>query len=155
VNPLPDYHLLQALTSLLYVMICVGLAYVWLKVKKPYLRIGLTISIVAIAYLTSIADMPKNYGFNVPQQKTISLAILSLAFLTLFYKSKKKIRLYFTTSTKNQALRRQRQRCNICGKGLAKFNIDFDHKNGDRGDNRLSNCRALCTPCHRKKHTLR
>jgi len=155
VNPLPEYDLLQTLIMLLYVMICVGLAYVWLKVRKPYLRIGLTIIIVAIAYLTSISDITRNYGFNVPQQKTTSLAILSLAFLTLFYKSKKKIRLYFTTSIKNQALRRQRQRCNICGKGLAKFNIDFDHKNGDRADNRLSNCRALCTPCHRMKHALR
>lgn len=136
-------------------MICVGLAYVWLKVRRPYLRIGLTIIIVAITYITSISDIPKNYGFNVPLQKTISLAILSLALLTLFYKSKKKIRLYFTISTKNQALRRQKQRCSICGKGLTKFNIDFDHKNGDRANNRLSNCRALCTPCHRKKHALR
>jgi HNH endonuclease len=134
-------------------MICIGIAYVWLKGSRPYLRIGSTTIIVAIAYLTSIFAMPKDYGFDVPQQKTISFLILSLALLTLFYKSSKKIRSYFAASTKNEALRRQRQRCGICGKGLAKFNIDFDHKNGDRSNNRLSNCRALCTPCHRKKHS--
>ena len=154
-KPLPVHDLIQTFGIVLFIMICMGIAYVWLKIRKPYLRIGLTIIIMICAYLFSLSDIPKHYGFSVTQRDLISLIILSLSFLTLFYNPQKKVRLYFATSTKKQALHKQRQKCGICGKGLAKFNIDFDHKNGNRSDNRLSNCRALCTPCHRKKHAVR
>ena len=36
----------------------------------------------------------------------------------------------------------------------SKMNIggwDYDHKNGDRSNNKLSNCQALCPNCHAKK----
>jgi HNH endonuclease len=155
VKPLPDYDLIQTFGTVLFTIICIGIAFVCLKIRKPHLRIGLTIIIMISAYLFSLSDISKHYGISVTQRDLISLVILSLSFLTLFYNSQKKIRLYFATSTKKQALHKQRQKCGICGKGLAKFNIDFDHKNGNRSDNRLSNCRALCTPCHRKKHTER
>jgi membrane-bound ClpP family serine protease len=155
VKPLPNYDLIQTFGTVLFIIICIGIAFVWLKIRKPHLRIGLTIIIMISAYLFSLSDISKHYGISVTQRDLISLVILSLSFLTLFYNSQKKIRLYFVTSTKKQALHKQRQKCGICGKGLAKFNIDFDHKNGNRSDNRLSNCRALCTPCHRKKHTER
>jgi hypothetical protein len=154
VKPMPDYDLFLSFSMLLYVIICIGIAYVWLKIRRPHLRIGLTIIVMVTAYLTSISDIPKDYGITVTQQELIALMILSISFLTLFHGSQKKIRLYFATATKNQALCKQRQKCGICGKGLAKFNIDFDHNNGNRSDNRLSNCRALCTPCHRKKHAI-
>jgi 5-methylcytosine-specific restriction endonuclease McrA len=29
----------------------------------------------------------------------------------------------------------------------------LDHKNGDRSNNKPSNCQVLCVPCHRRKHT--
>lgn len=153
-KPMPDYDLFQSFSMLLYVIICISMVYVWLNIRRPHLRIGLTLIVMITSYLASISDIPKDYGINVTQQELIALMILSLSFLTLFGRSQKKIRLCFATATKNQALRKQRQKCGICGKGLAKFNIDFDHKNGNRSDNRLSNCRALCTPCHRKKHAL-
>ena len=28
---------------------------------------------------------------------------------------------------------------------------DYDHKNGDRSNNKLINCQALCPNCHAKK----
>ena len=40
--------------------------------------------------------------------------------------------------------------CNDCGK-YNKF-LEFHHKNGNRSDNRLENCEALCPNCHRKRH---
>lgn len=154
-KPMPNYDLFQSFGMLLYVIICIGIAYVWLKIRRPHLRIGLTIIVMITAYLASISDILKDYGINNTQQELIALMILSLSFLTLFYRSQRKIRIYFAAATKNQALSKQKQKCNMCGKGLEKFNIDFDHKNGNRSDNRLSNCRALCTPCHRKKHAIR
>jgi predicted restriction endonuclease len=154
-KPMPNYDLFQSFGMLLYVIICIGIAYVWLKIRRPHLRIGLTIIVMITAYLASISDILKGYGINNTQQELIALMILSLSFLTQFYRSQRKIRIYFAAATKNQALRKQKQKCNMCGKGLEKFNIDFDHKNGNRSDNRLSNCRALCTPCHRKKHAIR
>lgn len=154
-KPMPDYNLFQSFSMLLYVIIWVSMAYVWLKMRRPQLRTGLTIIVMITAYLASISDIPEDYGINITQQELMALMILSLSFLTLFYRSQKKTRLCFATATKNQTLRKQKQKCNMCGKGLEKFNIDFDHKNGNRSDNRLSNCRALCTPCHRKKHAIR
>ena len=35
---------------------------------------------------------------------------------------------------------------------LVAYDVDFDHKNGDRSNNKLSNCQVLCVPCHRRKH---
>jgi len=28
---------------------------------------------------------------------------------------------------------------------------DYDHKNGNRSNNKISNCQALCPNCHAKK----
>ncbi|MGA9910553.1 MAG: HNH endonuclease signature motif containing protein, partial [Nitrososphaeraceae archaeon] len=69
------------------------------------------------------------------------------------YKSTKRVRVGFTAYTKGERLKKQRNKCARCKKTLIKFNIDFDHKNGNRSDNRITNCKAFCTPCHRKKHS--
>ena len=61
----------------------------------------------------------------------------------LFYKIRRKERMPFPSETKNGVLEDQDYKCAICGRGLSRFNIDFDHNNGHRSDNRSSNCRAL------------
>jgi hypothetical protein len=65
-------------------------------------------------------------------------------------KYKKKKRKSFSPETKEKALRRQNYRCNVCG--ISPEFWDFDHI-GDRSDNSLRNCQALCLNCHRKKTT--
>ena len=65
-------------------------------------------------------------------------------------KHRKKKRRAFSPETKQKALRRQNYRCNDCG--ISPEFWDFDHI-GDRSDNSLRNCQALCLNCHRKKTT--
>lgn len=54
----------------------------------------------------------------------------------------------FSEDTKIQVLRNQDHRCAICGKILDVY--DWDHIDGDRSNNDISNCRALCPSCHAK-----
>ena len=55
----------------------------------------------------------------------------------------------FSKLIKQKTLIRQNFRCNECGKYSEL--LQFHHKNGNRADNRLENCEALCPNCHAKK----
>ncbi|MFL6423011.1 MAG: HNH endonuclease, partial [Nitrososphaeraceae archaeon] len=46
-------------------------------------------------------------------------------------------------------IQKQHHKCAICKRGTSVW--DFDHKDGNRSNNRLSNCQALCPNCHAKK----
>ena len=52
----------------------------------------------------------------------------------------------FSQGTRERVLRKQNHRCVYCRKALKV--IDYHHKNGNRSDNRESNCQALCPNCH-------
>lgn len=56
------------------------------------------------------------------------------------------IRKGFSQGTRERVLRKQNHRCVYCRKALKV--IDYHHKNGNRSDNRESNCQALCPNCH-------
>jgi len=67
--------------------------------------------------------------------------------------SKTKVhRKVFSILTKQKILIRQNFCCNECGKYSEL--LQFHHKNGNRADNRLENCEALCPNCHAKKTRL-
>lgn len=104
------------------------------------------------AYYFGASPYLREHDVSLASQRFIVIIILLLGFIPLFYKSRKKQRIGFTTETKTIILRKQDHKCAMCGKGLVRFNVDFDHISGDKSDNRISNCRALCTPCHRKRH---
>jgi hypothetical protein len=55
----------------------------------------------------------------------------------------------FSGTTKLAVLRRQDHRCISCNKVLNTF--DLDHIDGDKTNNSLSNCQALCPNCHAEK----
>ena len=61
----------------------------------------------------------------------------------------KKPRRGFSEIIKNQVLAVQNNRCNYCQRMLDVTN--FDHIDGNRANNRYSNCQALCPNCHAKK----
>jgi hypothetical protein len=55
----------------------------------------------------------------------------------------------FSQSVQRAVLRKQDHKCAHCKRLLNV--VDYDHKNGDRSDNRESNCQALCPNCHAVK----
>lgn len=65
--------------------------------------------------------------------------------------SKPKKRKAFSKITQIKTLEYQRNRCKLCGKKLKAPSIDFDHIDGNRENNSISNCQALCPNCHAKK----
>jgi len=55
----------------------------------------------------------------------------------------------FSQTTQEITLIKQDYRCNMCKKKLDVIN--FDHIDGNRFNNSISNCQALCPNCHAKK----
>jgi len=54
----------------------------------------------------------------------------------------------FAKLTKENILKKQKNRCKLCDK---KSDIwDFDHIDEDKANNDISNCQALCPNCHAK-----
>jgi hypothetical protein len=65
---------------------------------------------------------------------------------------KKKERHDFTMKIKNEAIRKQKGKCAICGEYMNRWERDFHHQDGNKSNNSHSNCQAVHTRCHRKKH---
>ena len=77
----------------------------------------------------------------------IILAIIIAAIWKLTHRRKK--RQYFSTDVKREVLRNQDYKCTKCKKSAGVW--DYDHTDGDRSNNDISNCQALCPNCHAKK----
>ena len=82
---------------------------------------------------------------------TILLLIILAVIAIRIKKGKKKSkeRKGFSQSVQQSVLRKQDHKCAHCKRLLNV--VDYDHKNGDRSDNRESNCQALCPNCHAVK----
>ncbi|MDQ4074063.1 MAG: HNH endonuclease [Thermoproteota archaeon] len=76
---------------------------------------------------------------------------ITIAFVIRFRgkKRKTKRRRGFSQSVQHKVLKKQNHQCAYCKKLLNV--VDYDHKNQDRSDNRVSNCQALCPNCHAVK----
>jgi len=76
---------------------------------------------------------------------------LAISVLKIIEKdmSKPKARKDFSKSTKEPTMKKQKNRCNDCGKKSK--HLDFDHIDGNSSNNSLDNCQALCPNCHAKK----
>jgi hypothetical protein len=78
------------------------------------------------------------------------LSILALAAFRRRYKKRKsRERKAFPGYVKEKILRKQDHKCAHCRKALNV--VDWDHKNGDRSNNKENNCQALCPNCHAVK----
>ncbi len=66
----------------------------------------------------------------------------------------KKERRHFDKRTNDIVISKQKRKCKGCGKQMNKYDIEYDHKDGNSSNNKISNCQALHTSCHRKKHVL-
>jgi hypothetical protein len=61
-------------------------------------------------------------------------------------RGKYKERQHFSDSIKEKVLEKQHHRCADCNRLLNV--VDWHHRNGDRSDNRETNCVGLCPNCH-------
>lgn len=138
--------------EILLFVIAIRIIHLRWRYRRSNTRIFLCFVFIAAAYYLGFSSYLPDNGVDLTQQKFLAVFSLFLAIVPLFYKTRRKERIQFSSETKKDALEDQDYKCAICGRGLSRFNIDFDHKNGNRSDNRPSNCRALCTPCHRKRH---
>ncbi len=55
----------------------------------------------------------------------------------------------FPAYVREDTIQKQHHKCAICKRGTSVW--DFDHKDGNRSNNKSSNCQALCPNCHAKK----
>jgi hypothetical protein len=88
---------------------------------------------------------------NPPTDWRFGLLIIFIIIIYVVWKlrhrgGKYKERHYFSDSVKEMVLDKQHHRCADCNRVLNV--VDWHHKNGDRSDNRESNCMALCPNCH-------
>jgi hypothetical protein len=78
---------------------------------------------------------------------SVSVVIIIAAIARKFkHKSGKHRRHHFPDRLKEKVLEKQHHRCADCNRVLNV--VDWHHRNGDRSDNRESNCVALCPNCH-------
>ena len=77
----------------------------------------------------------------------ILFGLLTGLFRTLKRRTKK--RKSFSIQTRNLVLKSQKFKCSICRMNVGIW--DYDHKDGNRCNNKASNCQALCPMCHAKK----
>ena len=68
---------------------------------------------------------------------------------TIYNNKGKMKRKRFPEQIQEITLIKQAYRCNVCKEGLAVTN--FDHIDGNRSNNSIANCQALCPNCHAKK----
>jgi hypothetical protein len=77
------------------------------------------------------------------------LIFFVIAVALSVHKRRKRERKYFSAEVKRATLKKQRHKCAYCRWNTDIF--DFDHKDGIRSNNKMSNCLALCPNCHAKK----
>ena len=96
-----------------------------------------------LAFAINPDKMLKNYSTEKQGLDLVSSLILDQE------KNKPGKRKPFSKLTKEKTLEHQKNKCKKCGKKSAVW--DFDHKDGKKSNNDVSNCQALCPNCHAKK----
>jgi hypothetical protein len=77
----------------------------------------------------------------------ILIIIIIAVIWNLTHRTKK--RRYFPADVKREVLKDQNYTCAICERSAGVW--DYDHIDGNRSNNDISNCQALCPNCHAKK----
>jgi hypothetical protein len=108
----------------------------------------------ASALSSSIKVIENLNGYDTEELVIISLLFLMIIIglamcLSRALKKRRRKRKLFTAQTKRIVLKSQKFKCLICRTNVGIW--DYDHKDGNRGNNKLSNCQALCPICHAKK----
>ncbi len=83
----------------------------------------------------------------------IPLGILIILGMIMFARrsaeTRYRERSHFPSYMRKDVLSKQGYKCAVCKKSAGVW--DFDHIDGDRSNNDIKNCQALCPNCHAKK----
>jgi hypothetical protein len=123
------------------------------KARRNLARVALATILGIGSYLLWFSYTVLSLDLGLKEQRAIAFVIWIVATAILLSSPDKKgERKSFSILVKRKVVRKQKAKCARCKRKLVDYGHDFDHKNGDRSNNKLSNCQALCTPCHRRKH---
>ena len=126
-----------------------------MQVDKSILVIFLTFVVNSLFTIQALslaeAAATSHEGDSKPGSYSLGLFLflVLIVVVLLIRKGKKRERKLFSAEIKRGVLKKQKHKCAYC-----KWNpgvLDFDHRDGNRSNNRLSNCIALCPNCHAKK----
>jgi len=126
------------------------MATIFSKMSKNQKIITVIITVIGILSLTIFSY----YSVGLPTTILgIIIMVGLMAFLTINeYKSKSRSRTKnrprrgWNEIEKEKVRNRQDGKCNKCGKIPPRWH--YDHKDGDRSNNSMSNCQGLCPNCH-------
>jgi peptidoglycan/LPS O-acetylase OafA/YrhL len=144
---------LDSIPDFLFSMMLLSLFPLMYKTRRNVPKVALATFLGIGSYLLWFSNTPLWLDLGLKEQRAIAFVIWIFAIAVLFSSpSKKGKRKSFSILVKRETVRKQKAKCARCKTKLVDYGLDFDHKNGDRSNNKLSNCQALCTPCHRRKH---
>ena len=141
--------------NLFFSAILLGLILLSYIKRRKRIRLILSLSLGLLSYVCWFSiDIYwwEEYDIKLYEQRFLAILFLGIGFWALLSKSLKEKRRHFSEIVRRQVIQKQKGKCAKCKKNLLPFGMDLDHKNGNRSNNRPSNCQILCTPCHRRKH---
>jgi hypothetical protein len=148
-----SYYLSIIYLLFLFMVVILGIKRCISRKTRLRAMIGLLLTITS-TYVWLSSHTLSHY-LTTGQQKAFSVPLAFFALAILYRVSarhKKQNRLCFPSGVKEVVLRKQKYRCATCKEKLELYGRDFHHKNGDRSNNRPSNCQVLCPKCHRRNH---
>ncbi len=141
-------------TLLFSIILLVSLLLAYIKRRKFCVAVAVILEFASCLSWFSSTAWWAEYDISPRDQKIIAVLLWIIAVIILVSRSaKKEKRRHFTQAVKRHVIRKQKGKCIMCKRKLEAYGSDLHHKNGDRSNNKLSNCEVLCTPCHRRKHT--
>ena len=141
--------------NLFFSAILLGLILLSYIKRRKRIRLIISLSLGLLSYVCwfSIdAHWWEEYNIELYEQRLLAIIFLNIGFWVLVSRSVKEKRRHFSEIVRRQVIQKQNGKCATCKRKLLPFGMDLDHKNGDRSNNKPSNCQILCTPCHRRKH---
>ncbi len=154
-NSIQKEDKLDFISDLLFSMMLISLFPLMYTTRRRRYTVVLATMLGIGSYFLWFSDTSLwvEHGLDIEEQKAVACVIWIVALAILISRLfKKKERKSFSVLVKREAVRRQKDKCAKCKGKLVDYGHDFDHRNGDRSNNKLSNCQVLCTSCHRKKH---
>jgi hypothetical protein len=122
------------------------------------ISVSAAIFVLLLASLHYVPNSALSQGISTSAPKPDNSAgllylLIFVSVIVVLYKltHRKRKRRAFASGIRQKTLEKQHYKCANCKRPLKPRGTDYDHKNGNRSDNRAKNCQALCLNCHGDK----